>query len=270
MTVNLLSLADKYVIAPSEPGDNVLSVKDPSKSSSARERLRESSKKTHIFSKEQLATQHDSIDNSGEIIATEQNTPESSNNSELSVNKAKPSDEIQALDQFFVSNSSLKIHNKALELLKDKNKIQAVLLLKKNFYQNLFPPSYFLLNQLKESVSFFSVFLLAGFIIISLIAVIFFILYLKTSYSFYFKNLLAGLLAFAFLLGGNLFFLKNQVSPLIETHLKLAPVESAPNTVKLPPLEELAVLKEKGKWLKVKNQKKQTGWILKQQVFQLF
>ena len=247
---------------------------DPSKSSfqvaPAEEQFKESSKKAHTFAEEQLAVQPDSTDNIREAIKADQKTREPSDSFELSVNKTKLSDKIQALNQFFTSNSSLKIHNKALELLKSKNEISAILLLKKNFYQNLFPPSYFLLSQLEEPVSFSLVFLLIGFIIISLITVVFFILYLKTFHSFYFKNLLAGLFVFAFLLGGHLFFFKNQVSPLTETYLKLAPIESAPNTVTLPPLENLAVLKEKGKWLKVKNQKKQTGWILKQQVFQIF
>ena len=176
---------------------------------------------------------------------------------------------IQYLNQFFKNNSPLNIHNKALDLLKNKNKIPATLLLKKNFYQNLFPESYLLLGQLEEAVFLFPVFLLIGFAITSLITVIFFIFYLKTLNSFYLKNLLISLFLFVLLLGGH-FFLKGRVSPITENHLKLAPVETAPHTVQIAPLENLVVLKKQDKWLKVKNNNNQTGWILRQQVFQLF
>ncbi|MDE0092198.1 MAG: hypothetical protein OXN83_02800, partial [Oligoflexia bacterium] len=123
---------------------------------------------------------------------------------------------------------------------------------------------------LEESVSLLPIVLLIGFTIISFIALIFFIFYLKTFNSFYLKNLLIFLIIFTFLSSANSLLLKEKVSLFTETDLKLAPIESAPNTVKLSPLEELIVLKKTKKWLKIKNQKKETGWILKQQVFQIF
>ncbi|MCY4321314.1 MAG: hypothetical protein OXC37_02770 [Bdellovibrionaceae bacterium] len=187
----------------------------------------------------------------------------------LSLIEDKSFFDIKTLNEFFTNNSPLEIHNKALELLKNKNKEPAVLLLKKNFYQNLFPPSYFILNQLKEPVSFSLLLFLTGFIIVSLITLIFFILYLKSFSFFYLKNLLIFLTLFAFLLAGNFFLLKSRVSLIEESYLKLAPVKTAPSTVQIPALKELIVLKTQGEWLKIKSQQ-QTGWILKQQSFQLF
>ena len=207
------------------------------------------------------------------IITMRQNSSESSNNSNFltnNIDKSEPFSDIQALNQFFQNNSPLKIHNKALELLKDKNNAPAILLLKKNFYQNLFPASYFLLTQLEESVFLLPILLLIAFIIVSLITTAFFILYLKTFSSFYLKNLFNLLFVFALLIGGNLILLKNRVSLLEEISLKLAPIETAPNTVQILPLKELVILKKQGKWLKIKSPQNQTGWILKQQVFQLF
>ena len=213
---------------------------------------------------------NDSFNKSKEILSKNSNLSETSNKNELLTNNnpSKDFSNIEFLNHFFKSNSAVKIHNQSLELLKNKNEKQAILLLKKNFYQNLFAPSYFALNHLKESVSFFPLFLIISSIITSLIAFIFFILYLK-SFSFsHLKIFLSSLFVFACLLGVHLFVLKEKVSPLTEIHLKLAPVESAPNTVPLSSLKELTVLKKKGKWLKVKDSQKQTGWIQKQQVFQ--
>ena len=184
--------------------------------------------------------------------------------------KSKAFSDIQALNQFTVNNSPLKIHNKALELLKNKNRTAAVLLLKKNFYQNLFPPSYFLINQLEEPVSFSHILFLIGFIIISLITSVFFIFYLKRPYALYLKNLVSGLFVFFLLLTGHFLLLKNKVSLLEESYLKLAPVETAPSTILQAPLEDLIVLKKQGQWLKIKNKNKQTGWISNQQIFHVF
>ena len=267
VAVNDSFLANKYATKSSKNSSDEFSVEEQLTESSMR-----SSNEFPASGHLKESSEYDSIDNSKkEIVGDLSNAVISDHSSPLTNKaKAKPSDEIQVLNQFFTNNSSLTIHNKALELLKNKNKIPAIILLKKNFYQNLFPPSYFLLNQLEESISFSPVFLLAGFIIISLVTVIFFILYLQTFSSVYLKNLLGGLFIFSILLAGNLLLLKDRVSPLTEIYLKLAPAESAPNTVQLSSLEELVVLKKQGKWLKIKDQKRQTGWILKQQVFQLF
>ena len=217
--------------------------------------------------------QLDSIDNN------EKRTGNTSSDSALSFSlqtpdnnstKTKPWIEIQNLNQFFTNNSPLKIHNTALDLLKNNNKAPAILLLKRNFYQNLFPNSYLILNQLEEPVSFSSIFLLIGLIIASLVSFIFFILYLKSSSSFFLTSLLSNLAVFFLLLAGNFFLVKNKVSPLTKVHLKLAPMESAPDTVQISPLTELVVLKKTEKWLKIKSSQKETGWILEQQVFRLF
>ena len=182
----------------------------------------------------------------------------------------KDNNEIQPLNQFFKHNSPLKIHNKAVELLKNKERTPAVLLLKRNFYQNLFPPSYFLLNQLRTEISFSAIFLLIAFFIISIAGFILFILYLKNSSSLYLKNFLTSLFVFLLLLTSQFLFLKDRVSVLTATKLKLAPIESAPTTILLTPLEEAVVLKKTEKWLRIKSHKKETGWILKQQAFPLF
>ena len=178
--------------------------------------------------------------------------------------------ETQKLDQFFINNSPLKIHNTALNLLKNNYKSPAILLLKRNFYQNLFPSSYLVLNQLEERVSFFPIFLIISLIITSLVCFIFFILYLKSSSSFFFTPLVSSLTVFFLLLAGNFFLLKNKVCPLTEVNLKLAPVESAPNIDQIPPLTELIILKKTEKWIKIKNPQEEIGWILKKELFEIF
>ena len=235
--------------------------------------LEDSSTNRDTFAKEQLKPQLDSTDNDKKSDGNKASDSVLSNsfeNPKPNSNKANPVAEIQNLNRFFKNNSPLKIHNTALDLLKNNNRLPAVLLLKKNFYQNLFPASYLTLNQLEEQVSFSFIFLLIGLIITSFSSFIFFILYLKNSSSLFLSPLLSSLAVFFLLLAGNLFLVKNKVSPLTEVHLKLVPMESAPDTVQTSPLTELVVLKKTEKWLKIKNPQKETGWVLKQQVFQIF
>ncbi|MDE0092606.1 MAG: hypothetical protein OXN83_04920, partial [Oligoflexia bacterium] len=74
-------------------------------------------------------SKYDSTDNGKETSEIDLNASESANNSKpLESNSAKLSNEIQSLSQFFTNNSTLKIHNKALEMLKNKDKIPAILL----------------------------------------------------------------------------------------------------------------------------------------------
>ena len=196
-----------------------------------------------------------------------------SNNFKIPTNKKeeiKLFSDIKFLKQFAINNSALQIHNKALELLKKNNNKPAILLLKKNFYQNLFPASYFTLQDLEEPVFFSYLVLLLAFIILSLITISFFILYLKSPNPFYLKNLLGGISVFFILLAFQFFTLKNKAGLLEESHLQLAPVKASPNTVLITPLEDLTILKKQGDWLKLKNKNNETGWILNQKVFQFF
>ena len=218
-----------------------------------------------------IETHQSHTENKKKITTEKLDLPETSNNSELLANNInKPFSDIRSLNQFAENNSALKRHNKALELLQNKNKAPAILLLKKNFYQSLFPASYFLLIQLEETISFSHILLLISFIIISLITTGLFIFYFKNPNAFYLKNLLIGLFVFLSLLASSFFTLKDRVSLLEESYLKLAPIENSPQTILLPPLEDLIVLKKQGKWLKIKSKNNQTGWIPDQQVFQLF
>ena len=184
--------------------------------------------------------------------------------------KQNQSDEMEFLKNFTQEKSSLEIHNKALQLLKADHKEQAILLLKKNTYQNLFLPSYFVLSHLDIPV-FFAPFLwpVSLFFMVLICSFLLFLSFKKPG-SFHLKTLFWSLSLYGFLIFYGWFFLKQRVSPLQEIELKSSPFMSAPNQTQLSPNSDLIVLKQTKDWLRIQSPDKQTGWVLKQKVLQIF
>ena len=184
--------------------------------------------------------------------------------------KHNPSDEMEFLKSFTQEKSSLEIHNKALQFLKANHKEQAVLLLKKNIYQNLFLPSYFVLSHLDIPV-FFAPFLWpVSLLFMALICLLQLFLSFKKPSLFHLKTLFWSLSLYSFLIFSGWFFLKKRVSPLQEIDLKSSPFMSAPTQTQLSPNSDLIVLKQTKNWLRIQSSDKQTGWVLKKKVLQIF
>ena len=184
---------------------------------------------------------------------------------------SKPAKDIDIpfLEKFSTENNALKIHNKALNLLKTSHKEPAVLLLKKNAYQNLFPPSYLALFHLGFPVSFapslwHSILFFMALVCIFLCAQAF-----KKPSLPKLKSLFWNLSLFGCIMAGG-GFLQKRVSPLQEMDLRSSPFPSAPVQSQTAPLRELVVLKRAKDWLRVQSPDKQIGWIPKQNVFQIF
>ena len=64
--------------------------------------------------------------------------------------------------------------------------------------------------------------------------------------------------------------LKKRVSSFQTIDLKSAPFKNAPINISLSPNSDLIVLKNLGDWLVLQSQDKHTGWVKKQEVFQIF
>lgn len=178
--------------------------------------------------------------------------------------------QINLLENFTKEKSPLEIHNKALHLLKNKQKEQAFLLLKKNIYQNLFLPSYFVLFHFEIPI-FFSAFL--WHISLAFLAVIcLFSLFLsfKEPSPFNLKIFSACLTLGLVFSSSGFWLLKKRVSSFQEIDLRSSPFREAPIQASLRPNSDLIVLKQVGDWLIVKSKNKQTGWLKKQKVFQIF
>lgn len=184
--------------------------------------------------------------------------------------KEKPGNELNFLKKFSQEKSPLEIHNKALSFLKEDKKEQAFILLKKNIYQNFFFSSYFVLSHFEVPVLFFPFLWSFLLIFIALICLVLLFLSFKTPSSFNLKLLFLSLI-----LGGAFFFsksllFKKRVSSFQTMDLRSAPFKKAPINISLSPNSDLVVLKQMGDWLALQNQDKQTGWLKKQEVFQIF
>ena len=177
--------------------------------------------------------------------------------------------EIKVLEKFTQENNSLKIHNKALDFLKNKQKAKALLLLKKNAYQNIFLPSYFTLFQLKIPLFLAPLLWHIGLIFLFLICLVLFYLSFKRSSFFRLKSLFLCI-SLGFIISISLFFFKKRVSSLEELDLRSSPFIKAPVQTSLIPSSDLIVLKQSDSWFRVKSKDKQTGWLQKQSVFQIF
>ena len=177
---------------------------------------------------------------------------------------------IKFLKKFSKEKSSLEIHNKALQFLKTSYKEQALLLLKRNVYQNFFLPSYLILFHL--GVSVFPNLFIWHISLILLAFICFFSLFLcfKKSNSSRLKAFFGSFGFFAVLLAYGFFLLKGRVGSFEEVALKSAPFVDASINVRKPAGSELIVLKQTKHWLRVQSLDAQTGWVLKRDVFHIF
>lgn len=183
-----------------------------------------------------------------------------------------PVDHIKILENFTQKKTPLEIHNTALNLLKTEQKEIGFLLLKRNLYQNFFLPSYFILAN-SELPVFWTPFLWhISLIILVCIALFFLFLSFKSP-----TNLFQLKLFFIYLILSFVWFfsepllLKKRVSSFQKMDLRLAPYSESSVYTEINPPEDLIVIRQQEDWLLVKSQEeKQTGWVKKQKVFQIF
>ena len=184
--------------------------------------------------------------------------------------KRNPSNEMDFLKKFSQEKSPLEIHNKALSFLKEDKKEQAFLLLKKNIYQNFFLPSYFVLSHFEVPVSFVPFLWSVLLILLALTGLLLLFLSFKTPSPFKLKLLFLSLsLSLAFFFSKPLLF-KKRVSSFQTMDLRSAPFKKAPVNASFSPNSDLIVLKQMEDWLVLQSRNKQTGWLKKQEVFQIF
>ncbi len=184
--------------------------------------------------------------------------------------KTRPTNKIKSLEDLNEKKNPLEIHNKALNLLKNYQKEEALLLLKRNFYQNFFLPSYFILSHLEVSI-FFSPFLWhIGLIFFAFICLFLLLLSFNDPASFHPKFLFFFLTLGFVLSSSESLLLKKRVSSSQEMDLRTAPFIKAPIIRSLSPNSDLIVLKQTGDWLAVQGENNQIGWLEKQKVFQIF
>jgi len=176
---------------------------------------------------------------------------------------------IRDLNNFFKSNTPLIIHNKAIELLQKEKRDIALLLLKKNIYQNLFIPSYFTLIKSEETVFLPPLFLLFALFVISLIIFIYALIDLKSKKISSFKKYGSFLFVFMCLLSSSFFF-KKRISFLEEKDIRTLPFLSLKPKDKVGLGEELILLEKNSNWLYVETSNKKKVWIQKEEFFELF
>jgi len=183
---------------------------------------------------------------------------------------AKIENKIASLKQSIQKKSRLEIHNQAIKMLNNKHKEEALVLLKMNSYRNLFPPSYLALLNLKTPLFFTPLLWHISLFLSGLFCALTFFLLVKNPRPFKIKRFFWSLSFFGLLIVCGFLFLKNKVSLIETVDLKSSPFIEAPSHVQLPAYTDLTVLKQTKEWLRVINSDKQTGWLLKSKVFQIF
>ena len=178
--------------------------------------------------------------------------------------------EIETLKQFTQEKTALEIHNKALQFLKSNQEAQALLLLKKNAYQNLFPPSYLTLLHLETPIALTPLLWQIGLFFTALICLFFLVASLKKLTPTRLKLLCWSLCLFGGLIFSGVFLLKKRVGVIQDIELRTLPFKEAPVQITLRPHSDLIVLKPTDLWLRIQTPDKETGWVPKHKVFQTF
>lgn len=206
----------------------------------------------------------------------ENNTNTEENESLENTNKsAGPSDKkIKELNKFFEKNAALDIHNYALQLLQKEHageeKIKALLLLKRNFYQNLFPPSYVALVKNQEPVFLLPFFTLSALLILTAAFLFGLIFKIKSKQNFSLRVYGAFLIMTAFLLGGAWLF-KSRLAFLEDKSAHSLPFDEVAARKKIKAGEELILLEERSGWLLLKKENQEKVWLPKKEpYFELF
>lgn len=177
---------------------------------------------------------------------------------------------IESLSQFVWENNSRNIHNRALKLLQSENKEPALLLLRRNFYHNLFFPSYFVISELNEPVSFHPFLWHISLFLLSLSGCFLLLLYFLKPQPLFLKFLGGNFFIFTFTLLIGFFLLKERASPLQETAVHSLPFSSSSVEMNVTANADLVILKKDKDWVRVESSDKQIGWIPKQSLFQTF
>lgn len=203
-----------------------------------------------------------------------QNTEE--NKSLEKTNKsADPSDKrLEELNEFFEKSTALDIHNYALQLLQKppagEEKIKAFLLLKRNFYQNLFPPSYAALVKNQEPVFLLPFLTLSALLILTAFFLFGLIFKIKSKQNFSLRVYGAFLTLTALLLAGSQLF-KSRLAFLEDKTAYSLPFDEVTARKKIKAGEELILLKERSGWLLLKKENQEKVWLPKKEpYFDLF
>ena len=177
---------------------------------------------------------------------------------------------IEFLEKFSKEKSNLEIHNKALQFLKTGYKEQALLLLKRNVYQNFFLPSYLILFHLGVPISPNLFIWQISLVLLAVICLFSLFLCFKQASPSRLKTFFWSFGLFTVLIASGFFLLKNRVDSFKEVTFKSAPFVDASIKAKKQPNSDLIVLKQTKHWLRVQSPDKQTGWVLKRDVFYIF
>ena len=168
------------------------------------------------------------------------------------------------------------IHRTATELLQQKKRGEAILLLKRNFYTHLFIPSYFILSNLKVPVSFAFLLWHLSLLMVSCLCLRSLIL-LNKSISLLHIRQLTVLLSLGLVLSVlSQWFLKPKISSFKGMALKTTPSLTASVKSPVAPHSDLLVIEiktipyEKSISYRAKDQNGQTGWVRKQDFLRIF
>ncbi len=166
------------------------------------------------------------------------------------------------------SMSPIDLHNTALKNINLEDNTLSVVLLRKNFYQNLFFPSYLVLKSLKKEVSLAPFLWQIGSLLFAILSLIWLIFYLKQSLNLK-RNLKIPALWFCgltILLSSAFFNLRKRVTNLEDLELLNAPFKEALYSGEIKKGADLIFLKKHKEWLQIKTSQQQKGWVLNKDV----
>lgn len=168
---------------------------------------------------------------------------------------------------------AVELHNQALDYLTKNKPDVAKALLQKNFYENLFFPSYYKLKDLSHKPSlipFLSQIAILLWAVFSLILLFIFwkrFLAANQKRANHIKQSLAYFLfwsGFTLILYATILSLPKRLSNLNSLELFNAPSEQSLSIGRLEAGSDILVLKSKGAWVQIQTPNKQKSWVLKQ------
>ena len=167
--------------------------------------------------------------------------------------------------------SPVDLHNRALKKLQLEDKTLSVILLRKNFYQNLFFPSYLTLKSLKAEVSISPFLWQIGSLFMACFSLILVIFYLKQALRLKrnFKIPVIWFCGLTILFSSGFLNLKKRATNLKELEVLNAPFQEALFLTKIKKGSDLILLKEKDGWLQIKTSLQQKGWVLEKELVKI-
>ncbi|MGI9548888.1 MAG: hypothetical protein ACR2M7_02770 [Bdellovibrionales bacterium] len=158
---------------------------------------------------------------------------------------------------------ALASHNEALKHLDANEPYLSIFLLRKNFYENLFFPSYLSLKSLKSQASFGPFLWHIGSLIFAILSV--FLFYFSFQGLFRKKLFKIWILWFCGLticFASGFLSLRKRMTNFEDLDLLNAPFKEALLITQVKQGSDLMVLKEEGQWLQVQTHQHK-GWLLK-------